>query len=90
VPKLNELELHREPVDNRLRHGQCLGNLQDPATVKTIRNRATDSANEQPRQRVEKRNDTESDRGARELPYKPALRDILHKIARTGNQSAFQ
>jgi hypothetical protein len=84
------LKLHRKPVDNRLRHSQRLGNLQDPATVKTVRNRATDSANQQARQCVEKRNDAESDRRPSKLPYKPALRDILHEIARTGYQSPFQ
>ena len=89
MPKLNEIKLHREPVDNRLRHRQGLGNLQDPATIEAIGNRATDCANQETRKGIEKCDHTKSDRRTRQLPDQPALSDVLHKIARARYQSTF-
>src|SRR5215813_5041794 len=48
------------------------------------------TANQSPGHAVEKRHDANRHGRPRELPHQPALGDVLHKVARTRNERAFQ
>ena len=90
MPKLNKVELNEKPVNDRLNHGERLSDHQHPPAIEAICDGAPDRADQKPRQSIEERNDPDRDGRARDMPHQPALRHVLHKIARAGDQRAFQ
>jgi hypothetical protein len=90
MPELNEIELHEKPVNDRLNHGERLSDHQHPPAIEAICDGAADRADQKSRQSIEERDDPDRDGRARNVPHQPALCYVLHEIARTGDQRAFQ
>src|SRR5262245_13611470 len=89
MPELDDLELYGEPVNDRLDHRGGLSDHQHAPSIEAVGDRAAQRAYEQARQGVEESDDADRDRRFGYVPDQPALRDVLHEVARAGDQRAF-
>ena len=81
MPIENKIKIDRQPVDKGLNHAENLRKNEQPAPIESIRDGTAESAEEQPRDAVEKPDDAQKKSGAGQMPNEPALRHVLHKIA---------
>ena len=69
------------PIVDLLERGRGLSDHQHASAVESIRDGATERANQKPRHGVKKSYYADGDRRARDVPHQPTLRDVLHEIA---------